>query len=228
LPHPHALREPSRITRLTCTTPSLHAEPDHHSDPALTDDEQARLWLSACADGEAQAVGPACKLWRDDAGARQTWHRYHLIGDVMRSEELATAPARDAAFLAGLRERLAAEPTVLAPAALGAPGATAAKRPAWRLPAAMAASFVLVAGAFTVARLGPVSAGGEWAAGSSPAAVVAEADTRSVSDGAVLITDPRLDEFLRAHQAMGGSMLAAAPGSSLRRVEGIVPAVARR
>jgi hypothetical protein len=83
---------------------------------------------------------------------------------------------------------------------------------------------MLVAGAFTVARLGPVPAGGEFAVGGSPAAVLAAAD----GGGAALITDPRLDEFLRAHQAMGGGMLAAAPGSSLRRVEGIVPAVVRR
>jgi hypothetical protein len=57
---------------------------------------------------------------------------------------------------------------------------------------------------------------------------LAAADARADNGGAALITDPRLDEFLRAHQAMGGGMLAAAPGSSLRRVEGIVPAVVRR
>jgi hypothetical protein len=76
--------------------------------------------------------------------------------------------------------------------------------------------------------LGPVSAGGELASGSGASAVVAAADARAAGDDAALITDPRLDEFLRAHQAMGGGMLAAAPGSSLRRVEGIVPAVVRR
>jgi sigma-E factor negative regulatory protein RseA len=205
----------------------MHAESDKHLALALNPDEQARLWLSACADGDAQAVDPACQLWRDDAGARQTWHRYHLIGDVMRSDELAAPPARDAAFLASLRQRLAAEPVPLAPAARRSPAA-AVMRPAWRLPAALAASFVLVAGAFTVARLGPVSNGGELASASSAGSVVAAADTRTASDGAGLITDPRLDEFLRAHQAMGGGMQAAAPGSSLRRVEGIVPAVVRR
>jgi sigma-E factor negative regulatory protein RseA len=206
----------------------MHAESDKRPDPALTRDEQARLWLSACADGDAQAVVPACQLWRDDAGARQTWHRYQLIGDVMRSDELASAPARDAAFLARLLVRLAAEPVALAPAARRAPETAPAGRPAWRLPAALAASFVLVAGAFTVARLGPVPAGAEFAAGGSPAAVLAAADARADNGGAALITDPRLDEFLRAHQAMGGGMQAAAPGSSLRRVEGIVPAVVRR
>ena len=45
-----------------------------------------RRWLSALADGQADAAEPACGLWRDDAAARQTWHAYHLIGDVLRSE----------------------------------------------------------------------------------------------------------------------------------------------
>ncbi len=199
----------------------MHAESDKPN-PALTADEQARLWLSACADGDMQATDPACRLWRDDAGARQTWHRYHLIGDVMRSAELAASPARDAAFMAGLRQRLAAEPVVLAP--LVAHRA----RPAWRLPAAVAASFVLVAGVFTVARLGPVSGSDDDAVARDAVALVAEADTSPGVGGGVLVTDPRLNEFLRAHQAMGGGVLAAAPSGSLRRVEGIVPAVARR
>ena len=33
-----------------------------------------------------------------DAAARRTWHAYHLIGDVLRSEDLASTPARDAAL----------------------------------------------------------------------------------------------------------------------------------
>ncbi len=206
----------------------MHAEPDKRLEPALTDDEQSSLWLSACADGDAQATDSACRLWRDDVVARQTWHRFHLIGDVMRSEQLAAWPARDAAFLNGLRKRMAAEPVVLAPGALRAAVAKAAQRQAWHLPVALAASFVLVAGSFTVARLGPMSRGGESADGSGAAAVLAAAGTRSVSDGALLVTDPRVDEFLRAHQAMGGGMQAAAPGSSLRRLEGIVPAVVHR
>jgi sigma-E factor negative regulatory protein RseA len=200
----------------------MHTEPDSTA-KAQTDDEQGRLWLSACADGEADALVPACQLWRDDADARQRWHRYHLIGDVMRSAELATAPARDAVFLAGLRLRLAAEPVALAPAACVA----SARRPAWRLPAAMAASFVLVAGAFTVARLGPVGAGAEQAGASGAAVLLAQAGRLADGPGPELITDPRLNEFLRAHQAMGGSMQAAAPGGALRRVEAAAPAMIR-
>jgi sigma-E factor negative regulatory protein RseA len=208
-------------TCLTRTIPTMPAEPQHNT-PAS--DEQARQWLSACADGEADALDPACQLWRDDPAARQTWHRYHLIGDVLRSEELATSPARDAAFLSSLRQRLAAEPVALAPSARANPGAG---RPSWRLPAALAASFVLVAGAFTVARLRPVSPGGEAGAAAGAGTVLDQADRVADEAGLPLITDPRLDEFLRAHQAMGGGLQAAAPGGALRQVRALAPTLMR-
>src|SRR4051812_30230061 len=73
--------------------------------------------LSALSDGEADApaIARACAAWRDDAGLRSAWHAWHLIGDVLRSDDLACRPGRDAAFVAALRRRLAAEPVVLAP-----------------------------------------------------------------------------------------------------------------
>ena len=122
--------------------------------------------LSALADGEADArVGAAISAaWRDDAAVRARWHGYHLIGDVLRSEELG-GRGRDAAFLARLRERLAEEPVVLAPS-IQAPhepaqpavaGSDVRARSArrlvrrWAPPAALAAGFMVVAvGALTV------------------------------------------------------------------------------
>src|SRR5512143_2981266 len=75
--------------------------------------------LSALSDGECDvsAVAWACSAWRDDVGLRSSWHAYQLIGDVLRSEDLAGHPSHDAAFLAAVRERLAREPVVLAPEA---------------------------------------------------------------------------------------------------------------
>ncbi|MBU6260953.1 MAG: sigma-E factor negative regulatory protein, partial [Burkholderiales bacterium] len=104
-----------------------------------------RIWVSALVDGEADALDPVCAVWRDSAEARGAWHAYHLIGDVMRSDDLAADPARDARFLAGLRERLAGEPVVLAPPR---------RRQVWLVPAAVAAGFVAVAGVLVVARMG--------------------------------------------------------------------------
>jgi hypothetical protein len=78
--------------------------------------------LSSLMDGEldASAVSRACGQWRDDPEVRARWHTYHVIGDVLRSYELASDGGHDAAFLAAFRQRLAQEPVVLAPAALGA------------------------------------------------------------------------------------------------------------
>ena len=76
-----------------------------------------RQLLSSLMDGELTAddAAEACQLWRQDAQARSDWHAYHLIGDVLRSDDLASAPAHDAAFLQALRQRLADEPVPLAP-----------------------------------------------------------------------------------------------------------------
>jgi len=106
--------------------------------------------LSALADGEvdAAAAGAACDAWKSDAELRRTWHAWHLIGDVLRSEDLASNPRRDQRFLLAVRERLGAEPVVLAPEAL--PEVRAARRNGgrWMLPSAVAAGFMLVAGTF--------------------------------------------------------------------------------
>lgn len=202
----------------------MKPEPDHlRQDPHA---EDPHSWLSALADGDAQAADKACRLWRGDEQARRTWHAYHLIGDVMRSEDLAVAPARDAAFLAGLRQRLAAEPVVLAPER------PAARRQPWLLPAAMAAGFVLVAGVLVVARVslpGAQPAAVEIAA-TSDASALALGQPELRAGGSTLITDARLDEFLRAHQAAGAgmAMAAAAPGGTLHRVGMLVPAATDR
>ncbi len=211
------------------------------SDPPADDAQghDSRRWLSAAADGDAQAFDQACRAWRDEASARATWHAYHLIGDVLRSGELATSPGRDAAFVQALRRKLAAEPVVLAPQARP-PGtlAAAARRAsaAWLLPAAVAAGFVVVAGVLVVSRssnpAGPASAE-TLAAASSPMAVTRVSNgglpPPSPSPGdSMLLRDARLDEYLRAHQAARGGLAVAAPASALRRVDAELPAGAQR
>jgi len=208
-------------------TPFIHPAGQADDRP----DDNPRRWLSALADGDAAAAQPACSLWRDDAAARQTWHTYHLIGDVMRSDELARAPQRDAAFLAGLRARLAAEPVVLAPVA---PLRKVRPRQAWLMPAAAAAGFVVVAGVLVLTRLGQPGVPGPAAvmAGASGAGLTAvntaAAPATPARRDAGFIRDPRLDEYLRAHQSAAGGVAAAAPGGTLRRVDVTVPAGASR
>jgi len=133
---------------------------------AFKDHEAACQALSALADGEAQSpeVARACAAWKDQPDARATWHAYQLIGDVMRSDDLAHTSRGDA-FLKNFRERLAQEPVVLAPSAAQAvkPAAVVApaqqasqvqplRRRAWAGPMAVAAGFVMAVGALLSAR----------------------------------------------------------------------------
>ena len=173
-----------------------------------------RSRISAAADGDGDALDRACIDWRQSSLAREAWHSYHLIGDAMRSRELATSPARDEAFLQALRARLQAEPVVLAPTAV-----TTKAAPRWWAPAAAAAGVVAVAGVLVVSRLAAPEAAGTLSAAAPPASAVAP----SAAD-AQLIRDARLDDYLQAHQAVRGGVGAAVPGSALRRVDLDLPA----
>jgi sigma-E factor negative regulatory protein RseA len=136
----------------------------------FSDSDAALEALSALADGEAHSpdVARACAAWKDQSEARATWHAYQLIGDVMRSEDLADTTRGDT-FLKNFRGRLAQEPVVLAPNAAHAlrPAATLApvlspvvgqplRRRAWAGPMAVAAGFVMAVGAMLSSQLAPV------------------------------------------------------------------------
>ena len=68
--------------------------------------------ISALMDGELerQEASGALRELDGEGEAREAWRRYHLIGDVMRDSRLLSA-----GFAARVSERLANEPTVLAP-----------------------------------------------------------------------------------------------------------------
>lgn len=68
--------------------------------------------ISALMDGELdeRASMEALQAMRGEGEPLDTWRAYHLIGDAMRDTRLLSA-----GFTARVVERLAAEPTVLAP-----------------------------------------------------------------------------------------------------------------
>lgn len=201
-------------------------------------DEQAKSYelLSLLSDGEAgeREVAQACAAWKGQPQARERWHAYQVIGDVMRSETLA-APARsDADFLDAFRARLVQEPVVLAPAArAAAAGAfepaletangTPLRRRRWAGPTAVAAGFVMVLGVamttFQGAGLAPQPASGSMAqAGpSDPAPVLAssgwvgqEAAALSPTLRSALVADNSMTgrpSFSRQGDADSGSLM---------------------
>jgi len=203
--------------------------------------------LSALVDGElgSDAGARACAQWREDPQARAQWHAYALIGDVMRSEDLASPVDRDCAFLARLRARLADEPVVLAPAELPAPVelpavavAAGGSRRGWRTPVAVAAGFVVVAGALVATSVpGSLPFGGNPAtvaqSGAASAVAVAPSPLRAVSVAqdsepvrlnGQLIRDARLDEYLSVHKKFGGSSAPGVPSGFLRNAAAEAPA----
>jgi sigma-E factor negative regulatory protein RseA len=207
---------------------------------SLPDDlQEQRRALSALADGQADAVTRGCSAWVADPAARAAWHTYHLIGDIMRSEDLSHSPARDQRFLAAFGERLAQEPVVLAPMPVPAAPARPRPRHRWLAPAAAAAGFAAVAGMLVVTRMaapdadvnGPVLAqraplGGAVGGTVLPAGnAVLAAPTAGVSplQNLEMIRDARLDSYLRAHREGTFSASVAVPGGALRSVETIVP-----
>lgn len=186
---------------------------------ANTDQSDAmRQSLSALMDGHAdasQAEG-ACGVWRSNPHARECWHTYHLIGDVLRSDELAHSPQRDAAFLSTLRSRLAAEPVPLAPQTpMASPAASVARR-RWAAPAAAAAGFVAVAGLLVVYRVASPPA----VAVVPVAATTGQPDVKVVSGQ--LIRDARLDRYLAAHRQVSNGAAVYVPGAVVRSVDTIV------
>ena len=78
---------------------------------ASTEDATAD-WLSELMDGEADTheLEAAIRRLSQDEAAQERWALYHSIGDAMRG-----APMLSPDFEQAFHERLAAEPTVLAP-----------------------------------------------------------------------------------------------------------------
>ncbi len=173
---------------------------------------QVRALMSDLCDGEAAASAAACAAWAQDAQARQAWHEYHLIGDVLRSEDLALRPQRDAAFLAALRTRLAQEPVPLAPVPLPALARPSPARAAavlgWRAPMAVAAGFAAVAVVLGLVRPGAGAGGAadEVMAGSG-------LGSRSTTNGTVLISNPAGSGMGTGGGLGSGTRPAAVPGA---------------
>lgn len=185
------------------------------SDPDLSAGAH-RAALSQLVDGELPAGELSAVLAgvRQHGAARADWHTYHLIGDALRSDELAVAPAHDERFLQALRLRLAQEPLPLhapplvaavspRPSEPAADTAAASRRrgPGWLVaPAAVAAGFVAVAAVLVVNK--------SVVAPPAPAPTIAQAPAAPM----VLVRDAQLDRYLAAHRNLGTGLAGAGGG----------------
>jgi sigma-E factor negative regulatory protein RseA len=215
-----------------------------NSEPPI-DPADPRWLLSALADGEADAaaIERGCAVWAGaDAAACQSWHAYHLIGDVLRSDDLAAAPARDRAFLERLRLRLDDEPAIPAPQQATADGATPSasvrSRRGWAMPMAMAAGVMALATGLVLTlgsgdpaapapqlaqasapRLAQAPAGATLAAAAP--AVQGAAPPELAPQGSRIVRDAQLDRYLRAHREYGAALPGSLPGGAGRGITAV-------
>ncbi len=137
-----------------------------------------------------------------------TWHLYHLIGDVLRSEDLAVGTHSND-FLARLEGKLAMEPIQAAAVPQVPMQVAATQRSAnadamrWKWATGLVAS-ALVA----------VVGMGQWnqATTSSLQATV----TAVPADAQIVLRDPQLDALMAAHQQLGGHSALQMPSGFLR------------
>lgn len=181
-------------------------------EPVAPDPDDPRWSISALADGEGLPSDCARGLaaWAaGDAAARASWHSYHLIGDVLRSGELASPPGHDQQFLAALQLRLAAEPAPAAvlsaePAPVAALRARAPSRARWVWPVGLAAGVMALGTALVVQRGAGTGAAPEQrlAAAAPVAAGAADAVAAAApaNAGADLLREAQFDRYLRAHR----------------------------
>jgi len=198
------------------------------NEPNASSKEQISALVDGCLDGEACAHVVNAVL--ADHEAVQTWHAYQVVGDVLRSSELA--PSRsDLAFWDKLERRLAQEPqrpqmrtddpAAALPAELAAavadtsrPGANAAVF-RWKMLAATAC--VTLAG---VVGMGPWTQTGPrmdtQMAAVTPVVPTAPQLVTADSSVGTMVRDPRLDELMAAHRQLGGHSALQVPAGFLR------------
>lgn len=168
-----------------------------------------RELISALADGQlaGDAFARGVELAASDHGAREAWHAYHLIGDVLRSGELAHCAPADR-FLGRLQERLRGEQVAIDSqgALVTRASAEAANDGAFRWKMVAAAASVAAVSAIAWTLVGTARPDAPQLA-SAPAGTVLTGTSRGV-----MIRDPRLDEFLAAHRQLGGTALVAPAG----------------
>jgi sigma-E factor negative regulatory protein RseA len=191
----------------------------------ITREQISALADSECSDTQFKLAFAALR----QGDGKADWDIYHQIGDVLRSDDMA-APLSDS-FAARMAARLEAEPTIIAPVLPGEPAknqpaATRARR--WALPGAIAAavtaSLAFVAtpqlmvamksdasantGAATtqmVVQNAPVPVTGDNHGGAVIAASV---------EGGTVLRDPRIEDYLLAHQRLSPSVISNAQFAS--------------
>ncbi len=187
----------------------------------MNDDLKMHEQLSALADGQLHGdeLAQALRFAAQDEG-RDTWQVYHLVGDVLRSPELAHA-SDGGAFLAQLHQKLAQEPAPphalphTEPLQVESAQAANASAFRWKMVAGLASlAAVSAIGWNSLSHVREADSGARLAA--APPAATQQMVVTSSPDAQVMLRDPRLDELLAAHKQYGGAAALQMPAGFLR------------
>ncbi|HVE09459.1 MAG TPA: sigma-E factor negative regulatory protein [Paraburkholderia sp.] len=194
---------------------SMHAQANS---PANSRTSSRGERLSAFVDGELHGDEPNSFLAGLDQQDRAEWSCYHLIGDALRSDDLAVSPAASHAFMSGFAARFESEAHVLAPAKSFAGRRFSMLRnrvaPAFAVAAAAATLTWIVVPQLQGVNTGAAqvaSTGGDSVQRVAMASMPVATAQPAVQD-ANIIRDASLDQYLEAHQqfaqqpVMAGSM----------------------
>ncbi|CAB3753447.1 sigma-E factor negative regulatory protein [Paraburkholderia humisilvae] len=167
--------------------------------------------LSALIDGEWSGDEPAALIAALDRNDRAAWSDYHLIGDALRSDDLALSAVASRAFMSGFAARFESEAHIVAPSwssVLRGRRHAFGRRllPAFAVAAAAATLTWIVVpqlqgvntGVQGVSQVASVSSGDTLQRVAMASMPVATAQP-AVQD-ANIIRDASLDQYLEAHQ----------------------------
>jgi sigma-E factor negative regulatory protein RseA len=187
-------------------------------------DESPAMWMSIGMDDEAGAdeLDAVLRSLGRDPSLGLTWASYHVIGEALRGELPGHEGAPPSAFLARVRERLAAEgPAVVAPSIPAPPPAIVRGRAAnddlfrWKLVAGVASLAAVVAIGWNTLVRAP---GAEGVGGAQLAEAVVPPVTSAPAPGptepvvvrtpqGTIVRDARLMRLLAEHRQNGMSAL---------------------
>lgn len=200
------------------------------NDDVLKSHELRREMVCALADGQlrGQDFAKSVESVQSNIDSCAAWQSYHVIGDVLRSPELAEH-AGDLSFLARFQTRLAADADAqlaykpMSPtfANSGLPARSASQASAnesvfaWKLTAGFASLAAVVAIGWSMTNgLNGSSRGAQLAQAVPPPQT--SLTSSGVSESAVMIRDPNLDALLAAHKQFGGGTALQMPSGFLR------------
>jgi sigma-E factor negative regulatory protein RseA len=178
--------------------------------------------LSALADDQVQGddfANAMAEIAMNDQ-LNQSWHVYQVIGDVMRSDELAPT-SHELRFWDRLEATLEAEKELITPSIFKiAPIAakqTSANEWSVRKKWVGGASFSAIVALVVVGAWQMEEGASQWVSNTSRRDMVTSAPSATVIDAqSVIVRDPELDALMSAHQQFGGHSAFQMPSGFLR------------